>query len=86
MVAVARNRESSGFGEALRKLREAAGWTQTELGDRAGMKYQAVARYERGVTEPTWPVVLRLASALGVSTELFRSAPPAAQRPMGKRK
>ena len=37
------------------------------------MHYQAVARYERGAAEPTWPVVLRLAKALGVELNDFAS-------------
>lgn len=68
------------------------GLTQVELGDRVGIVYQAIAKYERGATEPTWPVVLRLAAALGVSTDAFKATPggaagePPPPRPAGKRK
>lgn len=73
MVVVAkRRREATGFGARLRELREAKGLTQAQLGERAGMVYQAVAKYERGAAEPTWPIVLRLADALEVGVEQFR--------------
>ena len=83
MVAVAKKSEPTAFGRRLRELREQAGLTQSELGERAGkMMYQMLARYERGETEPTWPVVLRLAEALGVSTEAFREVtPPVLEKP-----
>ena len=35
------------------------------------MVYQAVAKIERGVVEPTWPTVLQLAEALGVTPDSF---------------
>lgn len=91
MVVVARRkRTDTGFGHRLRSIREAKGLGQTELGTLAGMTPQQVAKYERGVSEPSWSVVLRLAGALGVGTDEFRdtSAPDAdpPPRPMGKRK
>ena len=45
------------------------------------MAYQAVARLEREDREPTWPTVLKLASALGVSTAAFEQQQPAADPP-----
>ena len=75
MTTVAkRKRETTAFGRRLRELREAAGLTQTQLAERAGMVYQALAKYERGENEPTWPVALRLAEALGVSMDEFKAA------------
>lgn len=65
-----RKRVDTGFGRKVRDLREARGWTQAELGERAGgMAHQSVAKYERGASEPTWSVVIRLADALGVPTD-----------------
>lgn len=93
MVAVAKRRvrEQSGFGVALRRLREQAGLSQARLGELVGVVGQAVAKYEYGTTEPTWPVVIRFAAALGVPTDAFLQAPPPPgespqDRPMGKRK
>lgn len=74
MIAeVAKKRPSSAFGLRLRELREAAGLTQQQLGEKAGMAYQTIAKYERGASIPTWPVVERLADALKVKTDAFRS-------------
>jgi XRE family transcriptional regulator, fatty acid utilization regulator len=79
---------ASGFGGRLRALREAAGLTQLQLGDRAGCHTMTIAKLEAGTQEPAWPLVLQLADALGVSTEEFRSrghepdvAPPRRGRP-----
>src|SRR4051812_26237444 len=104
MLAVAKRRQRTdiGFGRRLRAIREAAGLSQTELGERAGgMSLQQVAKYERSVSEPSWSVAVRLADALGVSLDALREAssldaspswaasPPASALPhraMGKRK
>jgi transcriptional regulator with XRE-family HTH domain len=80
MVAVAKsNRRPTGFGPRLRETREAAGVSQTELGQRTGIAYQTIAKYERGVNEPTWPIVCLIADALGVPTDQLRDPPAAAQ-------
>lgn len=74
MLTVAKRKQAdSGFGRKLREHREAKGWTQSHLGEQAEpvMSYQNIARLERGEREPTWPVVLRLAKALGVSPDAF---------------
>ena len=83
-VVAKRRNPTTGFGRRLKELREAAGLTQTELGERAGMVYQAVAKLERGSVEPTWPTVLRLADALGVPTDKFREPTPTLDRPKRK--
>lgn len=71
-----RRKQVTGFGPRLRTLREAAGLTQTQLGERAGgMPYQAVAKYEREATEPSWSAVLRLAAALNVTPDAFLVGP-----------
>lgn len=95
MVIVAKQkRKQTAFGLRLRALREAAGLSQSQLGERADppLSYQTIARYERGAVEPTWPTVLAIADALGVSTDEFKGdssdEPPAGgatgTRPRGK--
>ena len=59
----------SGFGAAMRKLREEKGWTQKQLGDAAGVHPNTIAKLERGETQPAWPLVLAVATALGVWCE-----------------
>ena len=81
----------TGFGEQLKRLREARGLTQQELGWRSGCHPMTVAKLERGVQEPAWPLVLALAKALGVSCEAFQSggeqspAPQSAPKPSGQK-
>jgi transcriptional regulator with XRE-family HTH domain len=66
------------FAEKLRHLREAAGLTQTQLAEKAGMHRQGIAKLERGEREPTWATVQALADALGVSCDVLRTTPPPA--------
>ncbi len=69
------------FPARLRELRVQAGLTQEQLADKAGVKRDAVARWERGAREPSWSNVIALADALGVSTEQFRQEPGPAPQP-----
>ena len=57
-----------GFAERLRELRKQKGLSQTELGERVGVHYTHVGRYERGVSRPAADTLKRLADALGVSS------------------
>ncbi len=61
----------TGFGSRLRVLREAAGLSQRELAERAGCNQFTVAKLERGLQEPAWPLVLALGEALGVTCLQF---------------
>jgi predicted ATPase/DNA-binding CsgD family transcriptional regulator/DNA-binding XRE family transcriptional regulator len=72
--------ESSEFGEQLRAHREAAGLTQEELAERAGLTAQGVGALERGDRRRPYPHTVRsLADALGLSeyerTRLSRATP-----------
>jgi transcriptional regulator with XRE-family HTH domain len=55
------------LGARLRKLREAQGWSQEELADRAGLHRTYISSVERGVRNPTITVLAKIAAALGVS-------------------
>lgn len=54
------------FGKRLRQLREAKGWTQEELADKAGMHFTYIGQIERGVRNPSLVNLERLAKALKV--------------------
>ncbi|MBF6177945.1 anaerobic benzoate catabolism transcriptional regulator [Nocardia otitidiscaviarum] len=58
------------LGAAVRQRREELGLTQAELGELAGLKQPAVARFEAGGTMPTIPVLERLAAALQLRLEV----------------
>jgi transcriptional regulator with XRE-family HTH domain len=74
--------EHTGFGERLRRLREARGLTQQELADKASCNKFTVAKLERGTQEPAWPLVLAFAAALGVDCTAF-TQPPTERDPAG---
>jgi transcriptional regulator with XRE-family HTH domain len=50
----------------LRRLRHAAGWSQEEFADRAGIHRTYVSDLERGARNPTITIVDRLAKAFKV--------------------
>lgn len=54
------------LGRNLRRLREAKGWSQEELGFEADMHRTYISGIERGVRNPTVVIVGRLAATLGV--------------------
>ena len=68
---VAEGKETTGFGGRLRALRLERGLTQEAFAARAGMRYQMIAKLERGANEPTWRTVLKLAEALEVPVTAF---------------
>lgn len=60
------------FGERLKALRLAAGLTQEKLAEAVGMTVGNIGRLESGSRNPSWETVVRLAEALGISTDKFR--------------
>lgn len=64
--------EPTGFGARLKAVREAAGLTQDQLAERAGLYKFSIAKLEQGVREPTWSTVQVLAKALGVDCRAFQ--------------
>ncbi len=61
------------FGDRLRSLREGAGLSLRVLAEEADLSFQAIHMLEQGHRDPTWNTVCRLADALGVPTDRFRS-------------
>jgi predicted ATPase/transcriptional regulator with XRE-family HTH domain len=60
--------EQERYGERLRHYREAAGYSQEDLGERAGLSANAISALERGERKRPYPDTLRrLADALGLS-------------------
>jgi transcriptional regulator with XRE-family HTH domain len=71
----------SGFGPALRSIRQEKGLTQKQLGESAGLHPNSIAKLERGEVEPSWQVVIAVSAALGVTCQDFTSAVPPASEP-----
>jgi transcriptional regulator with XRE-family HTH domain len=57
------------FGRRLRTFREAAGLSLRALAGTAGLSHQAVDRYERDLSQPSFAVAARLAAALGCTLD-----------------
>ncbi len=55
--------------ENLRRLREAAGLTQTELAARVGVKQCSLSAWELGTANPSFENLLRLVAALDTSMD-----------------
>src|SRR6266496_1319336 len=65
-----RTAEDGAAGDLLRRAREKAGLTQTELADRLGHTQQAVAQAERAESNPTVSFLRRWARACGRSLSI----------------
>ena len=65
-VSVSSASISAAFGQILRLRRLAAGLTQEELADQAGLHPTYIGLIERGVRNPTLDVCQQLSGALGV--------------------
>lgn len=56
-------------GAQIARLRREKALTQNELGDRLGVSFQAVSKWERGETLPDTAILLDLANALETSVD-----------------
>lgn len=57
------------FGTRVREARAARDWTQEDLSAKSGLAVVQISRIERGVREIRLTTLLKLASALGVTTD-----------------
>jgi len=48
------------IGKRFRLIREKIGITQSDLGEKLGIQFQHVSKYERGETVPTWENLIKL--------------------------
>jgi transcriptional regulator with XRE-family HTH domain len=59
------------FADKVKSARAELGLTQTELGDKVGVSLRTILSYEKGEKKPRSSNLLRLASALNVSTRFL---------------
>jgi transcriptional regulator with XRE-family HTH domain len=88
-IADMTSEKKTAFGGALRAAREAAGLTQAQLAERAGLHLSAITRFEQGWREPSLSTAAALAKALGIKVDDLlkppgRKAPE--KRPRGRPK
>jgi transcriptional regulator with XRE-family HTH domain len=62
-----RSPEHAALGEAIRRVRLEAEMSQEQLAESAGTDLTQVGGIERGVRNPSYTTLLRLAAALGTS-------------------
>lgn len=54
------------LGNTVRRLREAKGWSQEEMAEKANLHRTYISGIERGIRNPTLTILFKLADALGV--------------------
>lgn len=59
------------FGNRIRYLRQARGWSQEEFGVRCNLDRTYISGIERGVRNPTLNVIAVIAAGLEVSIEIL---------------
>ncbi len=69
------------FGSRLKALREAAGLSQAELGEKVGVHGSQINKLEVGVNQPTLAITISLCEALGVDCTAFTQEPAASPEP-----
>lgn len=60
---------ASAFGDLLRRFRQAAGMTQQDLAERAGLSVHGIQKLERGATHPYRDTAQRLIQALHLEAD-----------------
>jgi transcriptional regulator with XRE-family HTH domain len=68
-------------GQKIRKLRRERDWTQAELGEKAGINFRNLNRYEHDRFKPGVRVLGRLADAFGVSVDDLLGEEPRTTEP-----
>ncbi len=68
------------IGETVKAWREARGFSQRGLAERAGIGYVIIARLELGQTDPRLSTLTKLAEALGENIPALFTPPAKAKR------
>lgn len=55
--------------EQIKQLRKALGWTRPQMADAMGVKVQSVYEWERGMTHPRYPKLVKLNELLKKAQE-----------------
>ena len=76
MVELARNPKQ--IGNLIQRARKKRGWTQTELGEKSGLRQETISLMETGNPAAKLETVLAVISALGLE---LRIAPRSSQKP-----
>jgi transcriptional regulator with XRE-family HTH domain len=69
------------LASVIRRMRTERGITQEGLAFRAEVTVATLSRIERGVTNPAWTTVVKIARALGVTPQELAATAEAAREP-----
>jgi transcriptional regulator with XRE-family HTH domain len=72
------------MGVRFKRLREAAGMSQSELAKAAGVPVGSIQGWEQGRRTPLLDAAARVAQALNVSLDELAGISPAARKPKAK--
>lgn len=70
------------FGTRLRGLREARGWQSKQTADQLGIKYHRYMKYEEGLREPPFWLLVRMARLYNVTIDFLLMGPEGENRPL----
>lgn len=71
-----KSKQTQTFAAILARIRTAAGLSVPDLARKSGLSDDVLRQYETGKRSPTWESVQKLATALGVPTDSFRTPTP----------
>src|SRR5258708_20029936 len=72
---------ASRVGEAVRRARQAHGWTQAQLAEAAGFSPNYIARLERGELGPSLFVASQLCDTLRIDVNALLGSQPSGRTP-----
>jgi transcriptional regulator with XRE-family HTH domain len=64
-------RKLMAFKDTFVRLRKERGWTQQQLAERVQLSVGQIKKYEKGGSAPTLHILARIATAFGVSADVF---------------
>jgi transcriptional regulator with XRE-family HTH domain len=70
------------IGERVHRLRTTKGWTMEALGDRLGVSFQQIQKYERGLNSLSPAKLVTLSRIFAVPVSYFFKQPTALERTM----
>lgn len=65
------DKDVKALGQRIKRYREQGGLTQTDLGDKLGISYQQIQKYEKGTNRVSVDTLVRMARALGQLPSAF---------------
>ncbi len=68
------------FGTRLRSLRLARGWRPKDVAEKLGIRYHRYIKYEEGLREPPFWLLIRMARLYNVTIDFLLAGPEGERR------